>query len=149
MIYINYQIMNSWISQSGIVYKIGDVIVKDYYRGEDYFFMITGFTQNKIQLNVLNQIYYLELEEINVETPDITINGDDFMVSNFKSSYPKKDYQKVYPDRLYQSILNRIQFTDNINQDHNYVIPNHADRFECKFLNCCSEKVWKIYTRQE
>lgn len=144
--YIRYvsELENTWNCENGETYKTGDIIDVS---KNNAIHVIIGFSQSCIKT--------CELIRINEVVPfyGVLIEGKFYSLNRNKTYLiPKREYRKIYPDKYHIDALKLKKPDDLENHNHEWIpyqIPNKEDKFECKLLNCCSEKQWKVYTRQE
>lgn len=147
--YIRYvsELENTWNCENGETYKTGDIIDVSKNNVWIHIHVIICFSQSCIKT--------CELIRINGSVPlyGVLIEGKYYSLNRNKTYFiPKREYRKIYPDKYHIDAL-KLKIPDDFpNHNHEWIpyqIPNNEDKFECKLLNCCSEKQWKVYTRQE
>jgi hypothetical protein len=109
----------------GELYKVGDIITKN-----NTLFQICVINDHNIKVSYLLENIFGIICLCQERDDDffIRIDGKCFCTSNHYTFIQKKDIVRVYDDNISPIIL----YTKNYH-------------FECKLLDCCSEKVWDIY----
>jgi len=137
--------MKSWISKTGQVYRIGEVI----------------FVSNKFHIivNILETKFSTkEIVSFRMKDGDLRMDGLYYFILSKNLYNLKKDYQRFYPDHIRKYWTNKMKLEHddldkNLDLEHEMskiLIPNNEDMFYCTRSNCCSiEKDFKKYSRQE
>jgi len=112
---------------NGEVFEVGNVIQKI-----RCLMIINEVHENKLKvcrLITADSIYECRCQwEKFTDCDFIIIDGICYYQSNYYSCIQKKNIERVYTDD---------------EQPNKYGVTNY--KFECKLLDCCSEKVWEIY----